>query len=82
MDGSSFNAGLAQRSQSMDNDVEGKIRRRAYEIWEREGRSGDPEDHWIRAERELRDVPIDSGGIAVEDTLPDDAVAVVDSAIR
>jgi hypothetical protein len=32
---------------------EERIRRRAYEIWEREGRSGDPQDHWYRAEREL-----------------------------
>jgi len=32
---------------------EERIRQRAYEIWEREGRSGDPQDHWHRAEREL-----------------------------
>ena len=37
----------------MDNDLEQRIRERAYELWEREGRSGDPEDHWSRAEREL-----------------------------
>src|SRR3712207_8369354 len=30
-----------------------RIRQRAYEIWEREGRTGNPEDHWFRAEREL-----------------------------
>jgi hypothetical protein len=29
------------------------IRRRAYEIWEREGRVGDPLDHWFRAKWEL-----------------------------
>lgn len=29
------------------------IRQRAYEIWESEGRAGDPHDHWYRAEREL-----------------------------
>jgi hypothetical protein len=66
----------------MDKDFEQRVRQRAYEIWEREGRSGDPEDHWTRAERELRVPPALSGGIAVEDTLPDDAVAAVDSAIR
>lgn len=32
---------------------EERIRRRAHEIWEQEGRSGDPEEHWYRAEREL-----------------------------
>jgi len=39
-----------------DMDEE-SIRRRAYEIWEREGRSGDPQDHWYRAQRELSDAP-------------------------
>ena len=66
----------------MDNDREKKIRKRAYEIWEREGRSGNPEDHWVRAERELRDSPPESGGIAVEDALPDNAIAAIDSALR
>ena len=37
----------------MDNREE-KIRVRAYEIWERQGRTGDPEDHWFEAERELK----------------------------
>jgi len=32
---------------------EGLIRERAYELWERSGRSGSPEEHWLRAEREL-----------------------------
>jgi hypothetical protein len=30
-----------------------RIRQRAYEIWESEGRTGNPEDHWFRAEREF-----------------------------
>ena len=37
----------------MDNREE-KIRVRAYEIWERQGHTGDPEDHWLEAERELK----------------------------
>ena len=36
----------------MDHREE-KIRVRAYEIWEREGFSGSPEDHWLKAEREI-----------------------------
>ncbi len=32
-----------------------RIRQRAYEIWENEGRTGNPEDHWFRAKRELAD---------------------------
>jgi hypothetical protein len=38
----------------MDNREE-KIRMRAYEIWERQGRTGSPDDHWFGAERELKD---------------------------
>jgi len=37
----------------MDSRQE-KIRVRAYEIWERQGRTGNPEDHWLEAERELK----------------------------
>ena len=29
------------------------IRQRAYEFWENGGRTGNPEDHWFRAEQEL-----------------------------
>jgi Protein of unknown function (DUF2934) len=32
-------------------ELEEKIRARAYEIWERQGRTGNPEDHWLQAER-------------------------------
>ena len=35
------------------DDLEVRIRNRAYEIWERDGRTGDSEDHWLQAEREL-----------------------------
>jgi hypothetical protein len=36
------------------NDRHDLIRRRAFEIWERDGAPGDkPEDHWLRAEREI-----------------------------
>ena len=36
----------------MDNREE-KIRTKAYEIWEQQGFTGDPEDHWLEAEREI-----------------------------
>ncbi len=45
----------------MDDDLERRIRERAYEIWEQEGRSGDPEDHWFRAEQEMRGSASGSG---------------------
>ena len=36
------------------HDEHERIRRRAYELWERDGRSGDAEEHWFRAEQELK----------------------------
>ena len=48
----------------MDKDLSQRIQERAYEIWEREGCSGDPEDHWYRVEQELRDGPPASEGCA------------------
>jgi hypothetical protein len=35
-------------------DRDEKIRVRAYEIWECQGRTGDPLGHWREAEREIR----------------------------
>ena len=38
----------------MDQDREGRVRARAYAIWEREGRpEGEAERHWTTAEEEL-----------------------------
>lgn len=40
----------------MDQDREERVRTRAYEIWEREGRQdGGHEAHWQQAEQELRE---------------------------
>lgn len=36
------------------DDWEEKVRLRAYQIWERQGRTGNPFDHWHEAERELK----------------------------
>jgi hypothetical protein len=66
----------------MDTEREERVRRRAYELWEQEGRAGDPQDHWLRAERELKALPQETGGIAAEAVLPDEAVAAADAAIR
>jgi len=38
---------------AMATGQEDRIRQRAYEIWESEGRAGSPEDHWYRAEQEV-----------------------------
>ncbi|QRM35347.1 DUF2934 domain-containing protein (plasmid) [Microvirga sp. VF16] len=47
-----------------------RIRQRAYEIWEREGRTGNPEDHWFRAERELADQGQERSAATVENAPP------------
>jgi hypothetical protein len=47
----------------MQNDHSDRIRQRAQEIWEQEGRpEGRAEEHWARAERELGPPP--AGGRA------------------
>ena len=37
----------------MSDGKEQRIRVRAYHIWEREGRAGRAEDHWLEAESEV-----------------------------
>ena len=54
---------------------EESIRLRAYEIWESEGRAGDPHDHWYRAERELKSQPEQSSAM-VRNAPPAAAVEV------
>jgi hypothetical protein len=49
--------GLDLGRQVFEPPSEDMIRQRAHEIWEREGRSGDPQDHWYRAQRELGKAP-------------------------
>ena len=60
----------------MDVDLE-RIRLRAYEIWESEGRRGDPMEHWLRAEREMRPGP--GAGATVEAARPADAAAALEA---
>jgi hypothetical protein len=59
-----------------------KIRQRAYEIWEREGRTGNPEDHWFRAERELAGQGQERSDATVENALPAAAVEASSAATR
>ncbi len=47
-----------------------KIRQRAYEIWESEGRTGNPEDHWFRAQQELGEQSQERSDATVEDAAP------------
>lgn len=37
----------------MASDFIERIRERAYQIWEGNGREGSPEEHWLQAEREV-----------------------------
>ncbi len=68
----------------MDNREE-EIRVRAYEIWERQGRSGSPEDHWLEAERELKtekaptEASQDRSEATVEEAPPVEAVQALEA---
>jgi Protein of unknown function (DUF2934) len=55
------------------------IRRRAYELWERDGRAGDPHDHWYRAERELNQSQPEQSSATVEEAPPAAAVEAVEA---
>ncbi len=55
------------------------IRQRAYEIWEREGRSGDPQDHWYRAERELSGTAEEQSEATVENAPPGAVAAALEA---
>jgi hypothetical protein len=59
--------------------AEESIRQRAYEIWEREGRAGDPHDHWYRAERELNSGQSQPSFATVENAPPAVAAEAVEA---
>jgi hypothetical protein len=63
------------RQAELSGTTEEMIRQKAYEIWEREGRSGDPQDHWYRAERELNDTAQEQSEATVESAPPGAAAA-------
>lgn len=64
---------------------EDKIRVRAYDLWERQGRSGDPQDHWLEAERgvkaeeDARAASQDRPEATVEDASPVEAVEALEA---
>jgi hypothetical protein len=62
-------SGGHQKDQQSGTSEE-RIRQRAYEIWEREGRASDPHDHWYRAERELNESQPEQSFATVEDASP------------
>jgi hypothetical protein len=74
-----------EEAETLMDDMEDKIRVRAYEIWERVGRMGDPEDHWFKAEREVRaemgegQRSRDSPEATVDNAPPVDAVTAVEA---
>ena len=47
-------AGKPAASRARQDDMYERVQRRAYELWESEGRpAGREHDHWLQAEREL-----------------------------
>lgn len=65
---------------------EERIRTRAYEVWERQGRRGNPEDHWLEAERALKaedgssEAASDRSDATVEEAPPVAAVEALEAA--
>jgi hypothetical protein len=67
------------------DDWEEKVRLRAYHIWERQGRTGNPYDHWHAAERELRaeetaGTSQDRPEATIEEATPVEAVEAAEAA--
>jgi len=60
----------SERQEERSSSNEERIRQRAYEIWEAEGRTGDPQDHWYRAERELSEASREPSEATVENAPP------------
>ena len=42
-----------------ERDLSDRIRERAYEMWAASGRSGEAEQHWLAAEREISSASVD-----------------------
>ncbi len=65
---------------------EDKIRVKAYDLWERQGRTGDPQDHWleaergVRAEEDARTASQDRSEATVEDASPVEAIEALEAA--
>lgn len=72
--------GLDLGRQVLEGSNEERIRRKAYEIWESEGRAGDPQDHWYRAERELSQGAREQSEATVEDAPPATAAGATETA--
>ena len=67
------------------DDWEEKVRVRAYHIWEQQGRTGSPNDHWHETERELRaqetaGTSYDRPEATVEEATPVEAVEAAQAA--
>jgi hypothetical protein len=64
----------------MENDVEHKIRKRAYDLWVQDGQvPGRSDDYWLQAEREILGTP-NEGDLPGSQAAPTgDAVAEVTS---
>jgi hypothetical protein len=58
----------------MSKEFEQQVRERAEEIWEQEGRSGDPQAYWARAEQEIAGAMMDKDKSSREKTAEDKAL--------
>ena len=62
------------RSPTMTKEFEQRVRERAHEIWEQEGRSGNPQAHWARAEQEIAGAMMANEKSSQEKTAEDKAL--------
>jgi hypothetical protein len=61
-----------EREESMDPTLTDRIRERAYEIWVASGcPHGAAEDHWLTAEREIRDIQVVQHDTSFLSSIPD-----------
>ena len=58
----------------MSKEFKQQVRERAHEIWEQEGRSGDPQAHLARAEQEIAGAMIDKDKSSREKAAEDKAL--------
>ena len=58
----------------MSKEFQQQVRERAHEIWEQEGRPGDPQAHWARAEQEIAGSMMDKNKTSRERTAEDKAL--------
>lgn len=73
---------MANWEGAMEREIEDRVRERAFELWETEGRpEGRDVEHWLDAERELGEEAI-NGPMGMEDDEPVETAPEPDKELR